>query len=97
MPETMPAIPCGLCGRFTLMLDTKRCDRCYELETRIHRDPDLARKVLDENTELAKLLDRLEGAVFQYQHNKAEGFPDVSRQAYENARAAVFRFVLKPK
>jgi hypothetical protein len=28
------------------MLGTKRCDRCYELETRIRRDPELAAKML---------------------------------------------------
>lgn len=39
-------IPCELCGRPTPMLGTKRCDRCYELEGRIHDDPQLARKIL---------------------------------------------------
>jgi hypothetical protein len=28
------------------MLGTKRCDRCWELETRIESDPALARKIL---------------------------------------------------
>lgn len=39
-------IPCGLCWRPTVMLGTKRCDRCYELESRIKGDPALARKIL---------------------------------------------------
>lgn len=64
-----------------------------DIETWIRSNPELARKILDENIELTKLLDRLEGAVVQYQHNKAEGFGDASKQAYENARSAVFRFV----
>lgn len=45
---------CELCGRSTLMIGTKRCVRCYELETRIQDDPALARKILariDQETE----------------------------------------------
>lgn len=30
------------------MTGTKRCDGCWELERRIHRDPGLARKILKE-------------------------------------------------
>lgn len=37
---------CGLCGRPTPMHGTKRCDRCYELESRIRDNPELAVKVL---------------------------------------------------
>lgn len=39
-------IPCKTCGRSTTMLGTKQCDRCYELDSRIRSDPDLARKLL---------------------------------------------------
>jgi hypothetical protein len=39
--------PCGLCGTPTYMIATKRCIRCWELETRIHADPLLAREILD--------------------------------------------------
>lgn len=39
-------VACRLCGTATLMLGTKLCDRCYELETRIQRDPELALKIL---------------------------------------------------
>jgi len=39
-------VPCGLCGRPTRMLITKRCDPCWELETRIHAAPELARRIL---------------------------------------------------
>ena len=41
-------VPCELCGQPTLATMTKRCDRCWELETRIYRDPELARKILRE-------------------------------------------------
>lgn len=44
--KTGKTVPCGICGRDTPMLGTKRCDRCWELENRIHMDPDLARKIL---------------------------------------------------
>ena len=37
---------CRLCDRLTSMLGTKLCDACYELEHRIHGNPDLARKIL---------------------------------------------------
>lgn len=39
-------VPCALCGTQTFMTGTRRCDRCYELESRIKRDPDLARQIL---------------------------------------------------
>lgn len=41
-----PLVPCGLCDRPTAMTGTRRCDRCWELESRIHGDIDLARKIL---------------------------------------------------
>lgn len=40
--------PCELCGNPTTMTNTKRCDRCWELETRIQSNPELARRILDE-------------------------------------------------
>jgi len=43
-----PTIACRLCGAMTGMLGTQLCDRCYELETRIQRDPELSRKILAE-------------------------------------------------
>ena len=39
-------VPCDLCGRPTRMKGTKRCDRCWELETRIQHNPELARLIL---------------------------------------------------
>lgn len=43
VPDT---VPCGICGDQTPMTGTKRCDRCWELERRIQRDPVIARKIL---------------------------------------------------
>lgn len=45
--DDQPTVPCGLCGTPTPMLGTKRCDACWELETRIQQDPDLAEKILE--------------------------------------------------
>jgi hypothetical protein len=39
-------IKCRLCGGNTTMLGTKLCDRCWELETRIQSDMELAEKIL---------------------------------------------------
>jgi len=39
-------VPCRLCRTPTLMLGTKLCDRCWELETRIRQDPQLAQSIL---------------------------------------------------
>ena len=39
-------VPCELCGEQTPMTGTRRCDRCWELERRIHANPDLARSIL---------------------------------------------------
>lgn len=41
-------IPCRLCNKPTKMLGTKLCDECWELESRIHNQPQLAQKVLDQ-------------------------------------------------
>ena len=41
-----PTVPCRICKDETPMLGTKLCDRCWELETRINRDPDLAERIL---------------------------------------------------
>ena len=41
-------IPCRLCGKPTPMRGTKLCDGCWELETRIRRDPEIAIKILNE-------------------------------------------------
>lgn len=43
-------IECTLCGGRTTMKGTRRCDSCYELESRIQRNPDLARKILAQIT-----------------------------------------------
>jgi ribosomal protein L37E len=40
------SVPCRLCGDVTHMVSTRLCDRCWELETRIHRSPELARRIL---------------------------------------------------
>jgi ribosomal protein L37E len=39
--------PCELCGKPTFMTGTKRCDACWELETRVLSNPELAQKILD--------------------------------------------------
>lgn len=44
----MPIIECIWCGGPTHMLGTKMCDRCYELNSRIAKDPELARRMLME-------------------------------------------------
>lgn len=46
--DNRPNVPCGLCGTPTPMTGTKRCDRCWELESRIYGDPVLAQKILDD-------------------------------------------------
>jgi hypothetical protein len=42
-----PVVSCELCGKDTAMTSTKRCDGCWELETRIENNPVLAQKILD--------------------------------------------------
>ena len=39
-------VSCRICGTLTPMLGTKLCDRCWEFENRIHRNPELAEKIL---------------------------------------------------
>jgi hypothetical protein len=40
-------VECELCGDQTNKTGTKRCDRCYELETRIQDNPQLAELILE--------------------------------------------------
>jgi hypothetical protein len=40
------AVACSLCETKTPSLGTQRCDECWELETRIERQPEIARKIL---------------------------------------------------
>ena len=42
-PET---VPCEICKTPTQMTGTKRCDRCWELESRMHRDPSITAMIL---------------------------------------------------
>jgi hypothetical protein len=35
-------VPCGICGTATFMTGTKRCDSCWELESRIQSNPERA-------------------------------------------------------
>jgi hypothetical protein len=46
MKDKRKTVACEICGASTPMINTKRCDRCWELERRIHDDPELARKIL---------------------------------------------------
>ena len=39
-------IPCRLCQTPTTMLDTKLCDRCRELESRMQADPEITYAIL---------------------------------------------------
>lgn len=41
-----PTVPCGLCGDQTPSVGTQRCDRCWELETLVLANPDLAMRIL---------------------------------------------------
>jgi hypothetical protein len=46
MPDIRKSVPCELCGDSTIYTGTKRCDRCYELETRIKKAPGIACRIL---------------------------------------------------
>ena len=57
--ETDAYVHCGLCGEPTPMLGTRRCNRCWELERRVHADPALACKVFA--AEILKIADSAGG------------------------------------
>lgn len=40
------AIKCKWCGKETTSIGTKMCDSCWELETRINNDLELAKKII---------------------------------------------------
>lgn len=39
-------VPCELCGTPTPMTGTRRCNRCWELESRVQADPELTLTIL---------------------------------------------------
>lgn len=43
-----PTVPCRWCSAPTAMLNTKECDRCWELRRRVWADPELAKRMLEE-------------------------------------------------
>lgn len=49
-------VPCELCGKPTRMLGTKRCDGCWELETRIGGDVSMTLKIFKLNHNMKILL-----------------------------------------
>jgi hypothetical protein len=76
---------CELCGKPTQMLGTKRCDGCWELESRIEAQPDLARKVLDRlETPPSQLADH-------YYRQWHEGHIGDAREAFRQLAAAISR------
>ena len=40
------SVPCTICGVHTMMLGTKLCNGCWELNHRIRHQPHLARQIL---------------------------------------------------
>jgi hypothetical protein len=45
-PLENETVPCVWCSVPTRMIETRRCDRCYELESRIRGDLALAQKMI---------------------------------------------------
>ena len=43
---SLPWCPCEICGTATTSVGTKRCDACWELDTRIKLDLELAKKII---------------------------------------------------
>lgn len=46
MMEEEQTVPCELCGEKTYLIATKRCNGCWELESRIIEDKELAIKIM---------------------------------------------------
>ena len=40
-------VPCKWCGNDTVMLGTQECDSCWELRTKMSKDPLLTKKILE--------------------------------------------------
>lgn len=51
-------VKCRICKTPTPMLGSKLCDRCWELETRIKMDPEIARKILRSLSTKATMIHR---------------------------------------
>jgi len=47
MGSEIQTTPCKICGLPTPYLETKLCNRCWQLQTRIRQDPEIARKILE--------------------------------------------------
>jgi hypothetical protein len=53
MTKAEPTCACGICGEPTRSTFTKRCDRCWEVETRIQGNPTIMAAILLEHPDLA--------------------------------------------
>lgn len=79
------AVSCELCGVPTQMTGTRRCDRCWQIERTVERDPELARRILAHlprpdlgapfRTELGALLN-------QYSQENGSNTPDFILASY---------------
>lgn len=45
-PDVISTTSCKWCGKQTRMTGTRQCDSCWELSSRIERDPDMAMRIL---------------------------------------------------
>jgi len=57
-----PTTPCMWCRVPTRMLGTCKCDRCWELETRIRSQPELARRMLEQIEKVRQMANAQGGA-----------------------------------
>lgn len=51
----LPTLPCKYCGLPTLMLGTRLCDRCWELEHRVKNDIEITIQILNTLGYIVKL------------------------------------------
>ncbi len=47
MIDAVKKVPCTLCAAPTDYTGTKLCNRCWELNTRVRNDPDIAQDILN--------------------------------------------------
>ena len=94
MPDDRtPTVPCGLCGTLTIMTGTKRCDRCWELEKRVQREPELAARILaDVTTDFARDCDH-HWHVTERDHS---GGTTITRQCCRCGEVVVERLSARP-
>ena len=66
----LKVVPCKYCGKPTISLGTKLCDKCWELDHRIIADPEIVTAILQDNPAIRDTVVKILEAHYEYKYPK---------------------------